>query len=179
VSAPPLVARARAAASKLGLESGSRDDAGRLIHVLAARRGVTRVAEIGTGAGVGTAWIAAALMPGVPLFTVEPDPRHAAAARVLFADDPDVHVLEGDWREVLSPEAPFDAIFVDGGSAMDELDALLGLAAPGATLVLDDGSADRAARGPRRVRWLDDPRVVAIEVATGASADAIVAVVRR
>lgn len=179
MSVPPIVARARAAASGLGGEDSSRDADKRLLHVLAARRGVARAAEIGTGAGVGTAWIASALEPGVPLFTAEPDPRRAAAARALFADDPDVHVLEGDWRDVLPSEAPFDVVFVEGGRAQDELDAVLGIAAPGATLVLDDLSRDRARSDPRRALWLGDPRVVAVEVGTGGSACAIVAVVRR
>ncbi len=179
MSVPPLVARARMAAADLGVEGSSRDEAGPLLHVLAARRGVTRVAEIGTGAGVGTAWIASALTPGAPLFTAEPDPRHAAAARALFADDPDVHVLEGDWRDVLPFEAPFDVVVVAGGIAADELDAVLGLAVPGATLVVDDGPADRAGPEPRHVQWLDDPRIVPVEIRTGRDVRVIVAVVRR
>lgn len=179
MSVPPLVARARAAAVELGFEGSARDDDGRLRHVLAARRGVTRAAEIGAGNGICTAWIASALAPGVPLFAAEPDPHRAAAARALFADDPDVHVLEGDWRSVLPPEAPFDAVFVDGTGADDALDAVLGIAAPGATIVLDDVPADRAGHDPRRALWLGDPRVVAVEVNTGGRAGAIVAVVRR
>lgn len=178
MNVPPLVARARAAAVELGFEDGSRDEGGRLRHVLAARRGVARAAEIGAGAGVGTAWIASALAPGVPLFTAESDPRRAAAARALFADDPDVHVLEGDWRDVLPPESPFDVVFVGRGSA-DELGVVLGMAVPGATLVKDGSSADRAGPDPLRALWLGDPRVVAVEVGTGGNAGAIVAVVRR
>lgn len=179
MTVPPLVTRARAAARELGFTRSSRDDDGRLLHVLAARRGVARVAEIGCGTGVGTAWIAAALPPGVPLFTAEIDPSLAAAACAVFVDDPDVHVLEGDWRDVLPPEAPFDLLFVDGGGARDDVDRVLGLAAPGATLVLDDLTAGHADPDPVRRRWLDDPRLVAVEVGTGAGARAIVAVVRR
>jgi predicted O-methyltransferase YrrM len=179
VTVPPLVARARAAARELGFTRSSRDEDGRLLHVLAARRGIGRVAEIGSGTGVGTAWIAAALSPGVPLFTAELEPLLAAAARAVFVDDPDVHVLEGDWRDVLPPEAPFDLVFVDGGGAKDDLDGVLGIAAPGATLVLDDLSAHHADPDPVRRCWLDDPRLVAAEIGTGSTARAIVAVVRR
>jgi predicted O-methyltransferase YrrM len=179
MSVPPLVAHARAAAAELGFERTARDEDGLLLHVLAARRGVARAAEIGTGTGVGTAWIVSALAPGVPLFTAEADPRRATAARALFGDDPDVHVLQGDWRDVLPPEAPFDFVFVDGGGAKDDLDAVLGIAAPGATLVMDDFTSDRVGPDPRRDLWFDDPRVVAVEVGTGGAARAIVAVVRR
>jgi uncharacterized cupin superfamily protein len=134
------VARAKSLADALGFARSCRDDDGKLLHVLAGRRGVERVGEIGTGAGVGTAWLASALPPGVALVTAERDERLARAVAELFADDPDVDVLEGDWRERLSPHAPFDLVFVDAGDAKDDPDAVLALASPGATIVLDDFS---------------------------------------
>lgn len=176
---PPLVARARAIATEVGFDKSCRDEDGALLHGLASRRGVERVAEIGTGTGVGTAWLASALPPGVPLYTVELDPRLAEAAAALFVDDPDVHVLTGDWRSALPPHAPFDLVFVDGGRAKDDPDGVLGLTAPGATVVMDDFSADWDGADPRRERWLDHPRVATIEVGTGGNACALVAVVRR
>jgi predicted O-methyltransferase YrrM len=176
---PPLVARAQAAARALGFEASCRDEDGMLLHVLAARRGVERVAEIGTGAGVGTAWIASGLPPGVVLCTAERVPAHAAAARALFADDPDVRVLEGDWRSVLPPHAPFDLIFVDGAGAKDDPGGVLGLAAPGATIVLDDFTAGRPGHDARRERWLGHPRLAAVEVGTGGAARAVIATVQR
>jgi predicted O-methyltransferase YrrM len=103
---PPLVAQAKEAAAELGLERGCRDEDGALLHVLAGRRGVERVAEIGTGTGVAAAWMASALPPAVPLYTAELDAERARAAAALFAEDPDVHVLAGDWRETLGPHAP-------------------------------------------------------------------------
>ena len=150
-----------------------------LLHVLAGRRGIERVAEIGTGTGVGTAWLASSLPPGIPLFTAERDDGLARAAAELFADDPDVDVLHGDWREVLPAHAPFDLIFVDGGRAKDDPDAVLSLAAPGATLVLDDFSSERERPDPRRDSWLEHPRLAAVELATGRTARVIVAVVPR
>jgi len=179
VTLPPLVARAKAVAEKLAFEKSCRDEDGMLLHVLAGRRGIERVAEIGTGTGVGTAWLASALPPGVPLVSAERDDRLAAAAAELFADDPDVDVLHGDWREVLPPHAPFDLVFVDGGRAKDDPDAVLALAAPGATLVLDDFTADWHGPDPRRERWLSHPRLAAVEIGTGQNARVIVAVVRR
>ena len=176
---PPLVVRGQTTARELGFGSSCRDEDGMLLHVLAARRGVERVAEIGTGAGVGTAWLASALTPGAALYTVELVAERAAAARDLFADDPDVHVLEGDWLVVLTPYAPFDLIFVDGGGAKDDPDRVLGLAAPGATLVLDDFTVGWARPDRRRDRWFGHPHLSAVEVGTGGSATAIVATVRR
>jgi predicted O-methyltransferase YrrM len=179
VNVPPFVARARAAAEELGFGRSCRDEDGMLLHILAGRRGIERAAEIGTGTGVGTAWLAAALPPGVRLFTAEADASLADAAAALFADDADVSVLAGDWRAVLLPHAPFDLIFVDGGDAKDDPDAVIGLATPGATLVMDDFSADWKGADSRRERWLAHPRVAAVEIGTGGNARAIVAVVRR
>ena len=150
-----------------------------LLHVLAARHGVERVAEIGTGTGVGTAWLATALPPGTPLFAAEPDALRARAAATIFAADPDVHVLEGDWRAVLPPHAPFDLVFVDFAGAKDDPDAVLAISAPGAAVVLDDFTADRAGPDERRRRWLEHPRLASVEVGTGGSASAIIATVRR
>ena len=172
---PPLVERARMIADARGVDRSYRDEDGALVHVLAARRGIDRVAEIGTGAGVGTAWLASALAPGVPLFTARADEARAAAVTAVFADDPDVHVLVGDWRAVLPAHAPFDLVFVGDREAKDDPDAVLGIAAPGATLVLDDVPAAWAGRE----RWLSHPRVVATEVRTGSPAGVLVAAVRR
>lgn len=179
MSVPPLVTRARETAERIGFAKSSRDEDGRLLHVLAGRRGIERVAEIGTGVGVGTAWLAAAVAPGTPVYTAELNETLAREATSLFADDPDVHVLVGDWRSVLPPHAPFDLIFVDGGHAKDDPAAVLGLAAPGATLVMDDFSADWQGPDPRRERWFADPRVTAVELGTGDNARVLIAVVRR
>src|SRR5881392_4238067 len=110
---PPLVERALALAEAVGFTKSCRPEDGALLHVLAARRGIARAAEIGTGAGVGAAWIVSALPPHVPFFTAEIDPELAAHARDLFAADETVTVLAGSWRESLAPEAPFDLVFVD------------------------------------------------------------------
>ena len=63
--------------------------------------------------------------------------------------------------------------------AKDDPDAVLALAAPGATIVVDDFSADRKRPGPRREGWLAHPRLAAVEMGTGQTARVIVAVVRR
>lgn len=175
---PPLAVRARRLALELGVEAWCRDEDGALLHVLTSGGRVRRAGEIGAGAGVGAAWIAAALPPGIPLFTAEPDAGRAAAVADLFADDPDVHVLHGDWREVLAGEAPFDLLFVADGRARDEIHAILGLAAPGCLVVMDDLSADRTGRDAYRERWLAHPQTDVVVVGTGGSAQALIAAVR-
>jgi predicted O-methyltransferase YrrM len=175
---PPLVDRARALAARVGFERSCTDEDGALLYVLAARGGLRRVGEIGTGAGVGTAWLASALPPGTAVVTVEVDEARALAAAELFAGDPDVTVHHGDWREVMPAEAPFDLLFVDGGRAKDAPDEVLGLVAPRGTIVMDDFTWDPAEADARRDRWLEHPEVDAIEVWTTPGRRAIVAVRR-
>ena len=167
---PRLVERAEA----LGFERACEPEVGALLHLLAAQRGRGRVGEIGSGVGVGTAWLASALPPGVPLFTVESDPGRAAAVRGLFADDPDVHVLEGDWTE-LGSEAPFDLLFVDARPAKAS-HATVDLLAPGGTAVLDDLTPGYADPDPVRELWLGHAGLAAVEVTLTPSLAAIVAV---
>jgi predicted O-methyltransferase YrrM len=161
---PPLVERALARAKAHGLPHSCEPEDGALLHVLAARRGIGRAAEIGTGAGVGAAWIVSALPPQTPFFTAELDPELASFAAKLFADDPNVTVVAGPWRASLPPEAPFDLVFVDADDAKDDVDAVVGLLAPGATAVLDDFWSDPAAPDPRRDAWLRHPLLTTIEL---------------
>jgi predicted O-methyltransferase YrrM len=159
---PPLVDRAEELARELGFELSCAPEAGRLLHALAAQRSRARVGEIGSGAGVATAWLASALRPGVPLYTVERDRRLAAAVRGLFADDPDVYVLEGDRRE-LEAEAPFDLLFVDATAAKADPEAI-GLLAPGGTALLDDLTPGYVDPDPVRELWLGHPHLASVEL---------------
>ena len=175
---PPLVERALALAKRLGFERSCSEEAGRLLYVLASQRGRTRVAEIGTGCGVGSAWILAGLAPGVPFLTVELDGERARAAAELLGEDPDARVLHGDWRDLLSGEAPFDLLFADGGRAKEQAE-LVGLLAPGGTLVLDDLTPGREVDGdPVRELWLRHPRVACSEVQLSPRESAIVGVLQ-
>lgn len=164
---------------ELGFERSSIPEVGRLLHMLAGQRGRERVGEIGTGSGVGAAWIVSALSPAVPFVTVELDGRLAAAASRLFADDENVTVLHGDWHELMPPEAPFDLLFYDGGGKQHpELDGdeVIGLLAPGGTVVLDDLSPGRPGPDPVRAFWLEHPELAAIELLTTPETAAILAI---
>ena len=153
---------------ELGFERSSIPEVGRLLHVLAGQRGRDRVGEIGTGSGVSAAWIVSALSPAVPFLTVELDLELAAATSRLFADDENVTVLQGDWHELMPPEAPFDLLFLDSGKQHPEVDGedVIGLLAPGATIVMDDLTPGRPGPDPVREFWLDHPKIVGLEIMT-------------
>lgn len=154
---PPLVARAKAVAADLGFSSSCSDEVGSLLRLLATVVRSTRVGEIGTGCGVGAAWLASGLAPGAELFTVEADEQRAKAAEKLLAASP-VHVIRGDWHELLSL-APFHLLFADVGNAKQGEPALvLEALAPGGIVVLDDFTPEEAWDEQQRARWSDgDP----------------------
>ncbi len=156
VERPPIVEQALALAGELGFDirpEGNRPDepggasccidaVGSLLKVLCASLDNASVGEIGTGAGVGAAWLTAGLRPGSRLTTVELDPRlHSAAAR-LFEPFPAVTLLEGDWRDAFQSLAPFDLLFADGGGVGDVApqgwQEVAGLVRPGGMIVVDD-----------------------------------------
>lgn len=123
---PLLVERAYAVARKAGFpltrqEAGpGRPSAclpgvGRFLAMLAAGCHGGVIAELGTGAGIGAAWICGAMPADCTLVTAELDDALAAAAARLLAGDARVRVLAGDASAVLPPYAPFELIFADSG----------------------------------------------------------------
>ena len=148
------------------------------MHVLAAAVGRRRVGEIGTGVGVGAAWIVSALEPAVSFVTVESNPDRAAAAARLFDRDANVRVLTGDWRALLPEEAPFDLLFVDAADAKDDVEAVLRLLAPRGAAVLDDFTPEGRGPDARREAWLSHEELAAVEITSTRRSAAIVAVRR-
>src|SRR5215213_10959109 len=185
---PPLVERAQALAQELGFTLSSRPEVGRLLRTLAASARDGRVGEMGTGTGVGTAWVASALGPGGSLVTVDNDVDRAAAAARLFADLPNVRVLHAHSTALLA-HGPFDLLFVDSPGLKgtpgqgrqrgdpDVLAPVLAAMRPGGTIVLDDLTPEAAwppewhgQPDPTRELWLNDPRLAAVEVIVDPSA---------
>ena len=183
---PPLVGQARALARDLGFPltreesvagnggpSASLPGVGRFLAVLAAGCRGGRIGEIGTGTGVGAAWMASAMPPDCTLVTVEIDGSLAAAAARLLAADDRVTVLSGDARALLGPHAPFDLLFADGGwRDPDGLGTLVALIRVGGWVVMDDvtplrllppGSPLRSG-DVKREFFFGDPRLCSAEV---------------
>ncbi len=176
-SLPVIVRAAEELAARMGFPlrrehatgpSCSLPDAGRVLAVLAAQRPSGRLAEIGTGVGMGAAWISWGMDPASTLVTVEVDHLRAVAAAELFADDDRVWVVEGDATEVLADRGPFDLLFLDG--PVSEPASVIELLAPGGALVVDDMTpidllpADSPYRhhDPKRELFAD-PRLISAE----------------
>lgn len=178
---PPHVVSAERVVSETGFKKSCIPEVGRLLSLAAAAKPRGVVAESGTGAGVGTAWLHSGLGAGARLVTVERDEELARRAARVFADDDRVSVLTGDWR-LLERHAPFDVFFCDGGGKRDDPGRVVELLAPGGLLILDDftpsphwpprfgGEVDEL-----RLFYLTHPALEATEVLTTPSSSAIVA----
>lgn len=118
---------------------------GRFLAMLAASCHGGIIAELGTGAGIGAAWLTSAMPADCTLVTAELNGDLAAAASELFADDGRVRVLSGDARDVLAPHAPFDLLFADCGVRDGAaFGALCEMLRPGGRIVMDDLTPHRA-----------------------------------
>ncbi|MGI5237376.1 O-methyltransferase [Dactylosporangium sp. CA-139066] len=139
-----VVDAAYARAAESGFELSVEEPVGRLLATLAAALPPgARVLELGTGVGVGTAWLVSGLLPrtDVSLVSVEIDPDTAALAAAA-AWPAFVQLRVGDALEFLSQaaaEGGFDLIFADaaGGKAKG-LEHTLARLNPRGTLVVDD-----------------------------------------
>jgi len=153
---PPLVMRAQAVARQSGFPL-TREEAGpdrpsaclpgvgRFLAVLAAGCPGGRIGELGTGAGIGAAWIASAMPADCTLVTVEIDAVLAGAARDLLAADSRAEVITGDALGVIPGRGPFDLLFADSGvRAPADFAALVSLLRIGGRIVMDDVTPEHA-----------------------------------
>ena len=166
---PPLVTRALELSRQEGFITATRHETGRLLATLAASRAGT-LAELGTGCGVGSAWISSGTRDDAHVVTAEVDPSLAEKVQEIFAEIPEVEVIAGDWT-TLEQYAPFSLLFVDVRDVKGSVESVCDLMEPGGVVVLDDftpceswppifeGRVD-----VMREQWLSDDRFTAVEV---------------
>jgi len=161
---------------------------GKLLHLLANAARARRILEVGTLGGYSTIWLAQALPADGKLVTLEIERRHAEVARGNFnrtgvADKIELRLGPAlDTLNALAAEesAPFDFVFIDADKQhnADYVQAAIGLARPGALIVvdnvvregrvLDEQSQDSAVQGTRRLFDLlaNEPRLDATGIQT-------------
>jgi predicted O-methyltransferase YrrM len=181
---PPLVERAHNLAEQMEYSHSCSVETGRFLQLSAALFQSGVIGELGTGCGVGAAWIVSALSPSTSFFTVEMDVSRAAAARALFDPLFNVRVIQGDWRELIS-NWRFSMLYVGGtDAAIQDPESLIHALRVGGLIVLDKltpraqlplGATDLD--DPVRSYWLNDPRMLATEVLVS-PAEAVLLAVR-
>ena len=196
---PELVRKANILAKELGFplmpEGRSADhhgppsacipQVGRLLQTLAAGKPNGLIGEIGTGAGVGTAWLASGLIGNVHLVSAEIDETRANAVKNLFRDYPQIEIRTGDWHDVININEPFDLLFIDAAPRKDleypNWDAIIQYIKIGGQIVMDDlipvelWPADwEDVIDYKREFALVNPRVIGTEVRTTATSSAVI-----
>jgi predicted O-methyltransferase YrrM len=179
---PAAVAEAKVRAGELGFPSSCRDEVGRLLAVLAATvppRG--RILEIGTGAGVGTAWITAGLdgRTDVELVSVEADPE-VSGATSRGSWPAYVQIVTADAAEALPKLGAFDLVFADAAPVKyGHIGTVLAALRAGGLLVADDlapgeqtSDEQREEKDALRGAALGDPDLHAVEL--GASSGLLI-----
>lgn len=177
---PEIVAAALDLSRQRGFITSTRNETGRLLATLAASRTGT-LGELGTGCGVGSAWLSTGAAKGARIVSAELDPALAEVVQKLFAKVDNVEVTSGDWS-TLEKYAPFSLLFVDVRDVKRSVDIVADLMEPGGIAVLDDftpsefwppifeGRVDTV-----REEWLTDERFTAAEMLIDAGTSVIIA----
>ncbi len=177
---PELVTSTLDLSRQRGFISSTRHETGRLLAALAASRTGT-LAELGTGTGVGSAWLSSGAPKEARIVSAELDPALAEDVSQIFEDVENLQIVSGDWS-TLEQYAPFSLVFVDVREVMEQIDVLASLLEPGGIAVLDDfvpsahwppivdGQVDTV-----RERWLTDERFAAVELMIDEGASLLIA----
>lgn len=177
MSRPPGVDLAHDRAAELGFPLSCEDVAGALLATLAAAvpRG-GRILELGTGAGVGLAWIVSGLgeRTDVEVHSVDLDTDLLGTIRRV-GWPAHVQLHEGDGAHLVATLGRFDLLFADApGGKLSGLEATIAALAPSGVLLVDDMDLDqhadpelrRALQGVRDT-LVQHPQLVSTELAAG------------
>jgi predicted O-methyltransferase YrrM len=165
-----LVQAALDRAEAAGFTVSSEPPAGALLAVLsAAVPPGGRILEIGTGAGVGLAWLVEGLggRTDVEVRSVERDPRLGElTAAAGWPENVTLH--GGDVLELFDTLGTFDLIFADAqGGKLQGLDRTIAALAPGGHLLVDDMVAGGEQIAGVRETLLAHPGLTAVELPCG------------
>ena len=126
---------------RLGFTMASEPKTGSLLRSLAASKPGGRLLELGTGTGVGTAWLLDGMDASSHLDSVDNASSVQDVARHHLGGDPRVTFHCTDGAAFLARHAPrqFDLIYADAWPGkFDHLDLALGLVARGGIYFIDD-----------------------------------------
>lgn len=126
---------------ELGFTMMSELRTGAFLATLAASKPAGRLLELGTGTGVGTAWLLAGMDPASRLQTVDSDDSVVAVARRHLAKDARVtfRVMDGAEFVTHAPQGQFDLIYADTWPGkFTHLEQTLSLLRVGGFYVIDD-----------------------------------------
>jgi predicted O-methyltransferase YrrM len=138
---PPTLDAIRVDTERIGFTLASESKTGALLRTLAASKPGGRLLELGTGTGVGTAWVLDGMDADSRLISVDSDPQAQAVAARHLGGDPRVTFHLGDGGAFLEQagESRFDLIYADAWPGkFTHLDIALSLLRVGGIYFIDD-----------------------------------------
>ncbi|MFF8406819.1 O-methyltransferase [Streptomyces sp. NPDC015684] len=169
---PPAVGAAYDRAHQTGFTKSCRPEVGALMAVLAAAVPAGgRVLELGTGVGVGLAWVMHGLRSRSDVNVVSVEIDEEKSKLVSGAGWPEqVSLIVGDAREILSGTGTFDLVFLDvpGRLKASLIEKAITCLRPAGQLLIDDmnrywGKGVTSGKPVDRCdphRLLGDPRMI-------------------
>ncbi len=138
---PALLDPIRRDTEAIGFTMASEPKTGSLLRTLAASKPGGRFLELGTGTGVGTAWLLAGMDAGSRIISVDSDAKVLEVARRHLGHDTRVTFHMADGAAFLEHAAPrqFDFIYADAWPGkFTHLDRALSLLRVGGIYFIDD-----------------------------------------
>ena len=126
---------------RIGFAMASERQTGSLLRALAAAKPGGRFLELGTGTGVGTAWLLDGMDRNAELDSIDNDPTVLDIARRHLGADRRVrfHLVDGTTFLRQSPTRRFDLIYADAWPGkFTDLDVALSLLRDGGIYFIDD-----------------------------------------
>lgn len=129
------------ASKSVGFSMPSDLQTGALLRALAASKPSTNLLEIGTGTGLGTAWLLAGMDNNSTLTSIDTEAAYQAVAHQCLGQDSRLRLICGDAGEWIAKNDgyAFDLIFADAWPGKySHLAETLALLQPGGIYVIDD-----------------------------------------
>jgi predicted O-methyltransferase YrrM len=141
VAAPRALDAILRDAERIGFSMASERQTGSLLRTLAATKPAGHFLELGTGTGVGTAWLLEGMDEASRLDSVDSDAAVQEVARRHLGDDRRVvfHTIDGGHFLERARQSQFDFIYADAWPGKySHLDRALSLLRPGGIYLIDD-----------------------------------------
>jgi predicted O-methyltransferase YrrM len=141
LATPAVLAALVADTTRAGFTMASEPRTGALLRTLAAAKPGGRCLELGTGTGIGTAWILDGMDDRATLDTVDTDAAVVAIARRHLDHDHRVtfHLEDGATFLARTPPGSIDLLYADAWPGkFTDLDQALATIAPGGIYAIDD-----------------------------------------
>jgi predicted O-methyltransferase YrrM len=138
---PPVLAAILEQSRNLDFTMASEPKTGALLRALATSKPSGRLLELGTGTGVGTAWLLAGMDATSTLISVDTNFSFQSVAQGILGNDPRLSLVLEDAVDFLvrQPPASFDLVFADAlRGKFEGLDDALAVVKPGGFYIIDD-----------------------------------------